>query len=141
VGQAVSDRPFVDPDAQPTEPALRAALGSAYDCYTGLLDLASGHDRTWTFSRGSGWTLKIHDRKKALLYLIPLTGAFRASMAIRQAEREAALIDDDLAPIRGKLVDSRKYAEGYALQFDVAGEPDLRPLAALVRKLIAAREA
>jgi len=85
--------------------------------------------------------LKIHARKKALLYLILLTGSFRASMAVRDAEREAALTDDALTAIRGKLMESRRYAEGYALQFDVARDSELAPLAALVRKLIAARGA
>jgi hypothetical protein len=133
------ERPFMDQERKPTEQTLQTALGVAYGPYSKLLGLAGGYAQSWAFGRSGGWMLKVHDRKKALLYLIPLHGGFRASMAIREAERDAFLADGQLASIRAKLEESRKCPEGFALQFDVTDASELAPLAAFVGKLIAMR--
>ncbi len=135
----MSDRPFLDHTVKPTEQAVQSALGDAHACYRELVTLAGAYKHEWTFAGKSGWMLKIHDRKKALLYVIPIDKGFRASMAIREGEREAFLADPELASIHDKLASSRRFAEGFAQQFDVTGSADFGPLAVLVAKLVAIR--
>ena len=133
------DRPFVDAATQPTEPALEATIGRAFGRFESILGFAGAFSQDWNFSKGSGWMLKVHNRKKALLYLIPLADGFRISMAIREPEREAFLVDPELAALHDKLVSAKKFAEGLALQFDVNDASEFGPIESLVSKLVAAR--
>jgi len=132
-------RPFADPETQPTETALEAVLGPTFGCYSSLIGLTAAFADMWGYSRPSGWMLKVHDGKKALLYLIPTTGSFRISMAIREPERAAFLRDPDLASLHDKLASARKFSEGFALQFDVDDATDSAIVEPFVSKLIAAR--
>lgn len=135
----MQERPFPDQSIQPSEPAIQAALGNTYACYQKITGLASAYAQEWTFTKSSGWMLKIYDRKKALLYLIPLNGGFKISLAIREQEREALLRDDALAIIYDKIAASKKYSEGFALQFDIANENEFQPVELFIRKLIVLR--
>ena len=135
----MNERPFPDQSIKPTGQAIQAALGNTYSCYEKIIDLASAYSQEWTFAKSSGWMLKIYDRKKALLYLIPLNEGFKISLAIREHEREALLRDDTLAIIHDKIAASKKYSEGFALQWDVVNENEFQPVELFIRKLIAIR--
>ena len=135
----MENRPFTDKGPKPSEPALQTALGSAYTCWQKLLALASAYSQEWTFTKSSGWILKVYDRKKALFYLIPSSGAFKISLAIRESEREAFLGDEGLGNLHAQLLSAKKFIEGFALQFTLAGLDELPPLELLIGKLIAMR--
>jgi hypothetical protein len=132
-------RPFEDAAAPPTESALKATVGPSFARYQAIVGLAAAYSQEWNFSKASGWMLKIHDRKKALLYLIPLSGSFKISMAIRESEREALLADSNLAVLYGKLASAKKFSEGFSIQFDINDAIDFAPVESLISKLIAAR--
>jgi hypothetical protein len=93
----------------------------------------------WTFSQSSGWILKVHDRKKALFYLIPLKDGLKISLTMRESERAALLRDKELAGMHTAISSSKKYAEGFALQFGLADEKGFRSFELFIRKLIAIR--
>jgi hypothetical protein len=133
------ERPFLDKSIQPTEPAMQDALGNTYPYYKKVTGLSSSYAQEWTFTKSGGWMLKIYDRKKALLYLIPLTDGFKISLAIRENEREAFLNDDELAIMHDKISASKKYSEGFTLQFDIADESEFQTMELFLRKLIAIR--
>jgi len=136
-----ADRPFGNPNHEPTEEALEAVLGAAVARFDAIRGLAMDFNQEWSFFRGSGWMLRIHDGRKSLLYLIPLRGAFRVSMAIREFERVAFAIDPGLAPLHAALTAAKKVPEGFAVGFDVDGRGDFDPLRSLIEKLIEARRA
>jgi hypothetical protein len=138
------DRPFLDSSRQPDEASMAAALGDAYPACTAILAQATGFASEWSFSKASGWMLKVCDRKKALFYLIPLNSGFKISLTIREAERRAFLADpafDEarLAPLRDAISAARKYPEGFALQFQIGDGPSSEPIALFLARLIAAR--
>ncbi len=82
----MKERPFLDNSGKPTEQAIRAALGNAHTYYKKVIGLANSYSQEWTFTKSSGWMLKVYERKKALLYLIPLNDGFKISLAIRENE-------------------------------------------------------
>jgi hypothetical protein len=135
----MDERPFMNKTAQPEEAALQAALGGSQLFYERLLALADGYSREWGFTKSGGWLLKLFDRKKALLYLIPLNGAFKISLTLREAERESLLQDQELASLHESLLASKKYVEGFALQFEVREADGFRAAELLIGKLIALR--
>jgi hypothetical protein len=135
----MSYRPFLDKSNKPTEKAIKAALGSAYAYYIIVIGLASSYSQEWDFAISSGWMLKISNRKKSLLHLIPLKDGFKVSLAIRENEREAFLCDDDLRILQDKISSSKKHMEGFALQFDIVNRNDFQPVELFIRKLIILR--
>ena len=136
----MSERPFLDPGDRPNDPDLLAgALGDATPCWFRLLGIAAGFGAEWSCTAGGGWMLKVFDRKKALLYLVPLREAFKVSLTIREPERTAFLEDESLAPLHDRIRDAKRHPEGYALYFEVAGVTDTRPLETFIGKLVAAR--
>ncbi|HEX7496252.1 MAG TPA: DUF3788 family protein [Candidatus Limnocylindrales bacterium] len=135
----MADRPFLAQSSKPNDESLQAALGPAYGDYRAILGQTTAFARDWTFTRTAGWLLKIHDRTKALLYLIPLNQGFRMSMAIRESEREAMLRDPELVSVHQAIASARKYPEGFALAFDVDGQSAIGPAELLITKLIAER--
>ncbi|MGZ7044413.1 MAG: DUF3788 family protein, partial [Methanobacterium sp.] len=65
-------RPFSDKETEPTEKKLKQTLGVSYVYYYELMEIADSFLKDWNLSKSSGWMLKVHDKKKALFYLIPL---------------------------------------------------------------------
>jgi hypothetical protein len=110
-----------------------------YNYYQKLTDTAGTFSQDWNFSKSSGWMLKVHDKKKALFYLIPLKNEFKISMAIRENERKTFLEDIELKIIHDILKSAKKYREGYALQFNIKNKGNFETVTLLIKKLIALR--
>jgi hypothetical protein len=135
----MEEKPFADQSSKPTEAALKVSLGRTFVYYEKVNEIAGSFKKDWTFTKGSGWILKIHTKKKALLYLIPLQGNFKISLTIRQSEREVFLQDKDLYYLHDAITSAKKYPEGFALQFLICDENDFCLFESFFRKLIAAR--
>jgi hypothetical protein len=133
------DRPFIKPMLKPDDRTLRTALGKVFPFYSKILKTAVAFPHEWAFSKSSGWMLKIHDKKKALLYLIPLAGGLRLSLTMRESERAQLMADNDLEAMRQQIWTARQYSEGYALVFEIRGDQEFKPFVAFLKKLIALR--
>jgi hypothetical protein len=134
-----ADRVFVDAALKPTEAALSEALGGTRQFYDRVLALAEGHAATWGFAKGSGWMLKVADKKKALFYVTPLRGRFNVGLTLRESEREELLKREDLAPLHDAMREARQFSEGYALYFSVDGAEGCAQVEALVPNIVAMR--
>lgn len=135
---------FGDRASIPTEPDLEAALGPAIGPWRSLkarlaLDfdpLAEG----WTFSgKAYGWSLRLKHRDRAVVYLTPLAGRFRAALALPERAMPAALEADLPESIRAILASAPTYPEGRAIRLEVASEDDLASVIALARIRMANR--
>ncbi len=135
----MNDRPFINKSIKPDDKAIQSALKKTYSYYKKIMLLAESYSHEWSFSKSSGWMLKIYNKNKALFYFIPLTDSFKISMAIRENEREAFLNDSELEALQDRIFSAKKYSEGYALQFDISNKKDFHPLELLIIKLIALR--
>jgi hypothetical protein len=135
----MEERPFIENSIKPTDQTIQVALRSTYIYYKNVVDLASSFSQEWTFSNSGGWMLKVYDRKKALFDLIPLNDSFKISLTLRENERQAFLLDDELKMLHDKISSSKKYVEGFALQFEIANKNEFQSLELFIRKLIALR--
>lgn len=135
----MAERSFLDKNSKPAEDTLKSTLGATFDYYGHLADISDSFLKEWNFSKSSGWMLKVHTKKKALFYLIPLKNEFKISMAIREDERKVFLEDNELKLIHTVIKSAKKYSEGYALRFDVKDNADFKMPELLIRKLIAIR--
>jgi len=103
------------------------------------MDIPDSFFKDWNFSKRSGWMLKVHDKKKALFYIIPMRNEFRVSMAIRDNERIKYMNDFELKKIHYKLLEAKKYREGFFLRFN-ASDDDYETFQMLIKKLIHFRQ-
>ena len=82
---------------------------------------------------------KIHDRKKALLYLIPLKHQLKVSLTLRESERAMLLQDKGLSDLHDRIENAKKFVEGFALQFLIGNSSDYGLFEKLILKVITLR--
>ena len=133
------ERVFFDESTKPSEKSLRAALGDFYNNFKDIMDISDSFSKDWNFSKRSGWMLKVHDKKKALFYVIPIKNKFIVSMTIRDNERIKYINDLELKKIHDKLLTAKKYKEGFLLRFKT-NDDDYETFELLIRKLIHCRQ-
>ncbi len=133
--------PLNNKNKPPEEQAIKAALETAYPLYQNLPTITKDFKKEWKFYKGGGWQLKIHDGKKALLYLVPKENAFLIGMAIRENEKKALLESTSLADLHEKIANAKKYAEGYAISFLISDKQSFKEFESLIHQLIPIRKA
>ena len=132
-------RAFTDPGKQPTLEAVEAGMADLGGRFRGLLRRTSGLSSVWTFSKGSGWLLKIQDRRKALCYLIPHDRGYVVRGTVRESEREALSKVAGLEPMRPALEAARRYPEGYLIEVEVFDADSADLLDRLIDELMSLR--
>lgn len=134
------EKSFLSPTPKPDSANLAAALGLTFDFYLELLAITTAFKPAWNHSKSSGWMLKISDGKKALCYIIPLSGCFKISLTLREAEREILLNDSTLTELHQQLSTAQKFVEGYALQFIISNKKEHAGLLKLLHALMFSRK-
>ena len=129
-------RLFTDSGVPPTETLLRKQMGKAFDYYTSMLSISGQYRKQWQFGSGTGWLLKVDDMRKALFYLMPFDLGVDISLAVREGERDELLKSKPIEPLHPQLASAKKYAEGYALRFEIESDKNCATAMALVQKLI-----
>ncbi len=129
---------FHDKSRAPTDADVEAALGPSIGLWDALRSgLSLDFDplqATWTWAgRSHGWSLRLAHRNRAILYLAPLDGRFRASLALPERAMPAALQADLPEPLREALADAPTYPEGRAVRIVVATEGDVDSVITLAR--------
>jgi len=130
---------FIGKSEMPTDDDLAAELGrSAKALWDRLLaSLAEQHDivtQEWnSYSPKAGWSLRLKRGKRAILYLSPCRGCFRASFALGGKAVEAARASGLPARVIEVIDSARRYAEGTGVRIEVNGRADV----AVVLKLAA----
>jgi hypothetical protein len=105
---------------------LQAQLAAAYGLTTG----------EWTsYSKKAGWSFRLKQGQRNIIYLSPGHGGFMASLAL--GDRAIAALREGRPSRRllELLEAAPRYAEGTGVRVDVAGVADL----ALIKKLVAAK--
>lgn len=125
---------FDDPAAPPGARAVAATLGKAHAAWKALRASAGpGLEVEWGFSsRSAGWSLRLKDGKRVLLYLTPRAGHFLGSLALGEKAVEAASRADLPPAILAAIAAAPRYAEGRGVRVDVRTVAEARALAALV---------
>jgi hypothetical protein len=116
---------FLDPTYCPTDIQLTEALGENYRFWETVRDgaLKSGKVETegWHFGgENFGWSYRISDKKRVLIYLLPRDGFFKVAFvfgekAIEEVKKSA--INSNLIE---ELIAAKKYAEGKGIRFSVS---------------------
>jgi hypothetical protein len=129
---------FGDRTRIPTAGELEAALGPAIRLWGALkAALAMEFDpvvEAWSFGgKAHGWSLRLKRRDRAIVYLTPLLGGFRASLALPERAVPVALESDLHGPIRAVVASAQAYPEGRAVRIEVTSEDDVADVMTLAR--------
>jgi hypothetical protein len=129
----VTDKAAADRDGHPAPPdsaELAERLGPASDLWIqlqeGIRSRCSAVTERWVNGgRKYGWSCRLEQGKKGILYLIPDDGYFRIGIALSDAAREAALAADLPIEIRESLAAATKAMEGWPVRMPIRSAADV----------------
>jgi hypothetical protein len=129
---------FTTKEVVPDDAAVEAAIGPRHERWVALRKaLADAFDpvaEAWTFSgKRYGWSLRVSQHDRPIVYLTPLPGRFRANLALPERAVEAALAADLPPAVRAVVAAAPIHAEGRAIRLLVTSDDDLRGVLALAR--------
>ncbi|HWQ80831.1 MAG TPA: DUF3788 family protein [Ignavibacteria bacterium] len=128
---------FSEKEKQPTDSALKKALGKNYELWKKLEDYTilkySNAVKEWAFPGAKyGWSFRIKDRKRVIIYLLPRDGYFKAAFNFGQKAYEEILASDVADEIKKELESARAYAEGRGIRIDVKRHAAIKDIQKLI---------
>lgn len=115
---------FTDKKITPADKDLLDVLGDsnllwkairnyAHEKYPGAVD-------QWSHSGEKyGWNFRIKDKKRAIVYLLPRKGYFKAAFVFGEKATDAVMLSAVSNEIKSELSSAKAYAEGRGIRIDV----------------------
>ena len=131
----MSPNAFIGRTKPPTDDELSAELGAVRALWDELLaDLALPAQEWNSYSPKAGWSLKLKQGKRTILYFSPCQGSFRVTF-ILGARAVAAARESKLSKATMKILDEApRYPEGTGVRLEITSRkhlPTVRKLAAV----------
>jgi hypothetical protein len=128
---------FMDKATVPTEDILSEKIGPSFSWWTEIREFVLASCKNcvaeWNFpGKNYGWSYRIKDKKRAIIYLLPRNGCFKVAFVFGQKATDQILESDISAEIKDQLMKAKKYAEGRGISIDVADEDILMEIKKLV---------
>ena len=115
---------FMDKSQVPTDAELRGLLGDKYKLWMEIRDRVyekypEGIEE-WNFpGKKYGWSFRIKDKRRAIVYLLPRDGEFLAAFVFGGKAFEVIKESDVSAQIISDLESAKVYAEGRGVRIPV----------------------
>jgi len=115
---------FADKSKQPAEDDLSMALGKTLPLWKTLseyvLEKYPAAIEEWNFpGQKYGWSFRIKDKKRAIIYLLPRDGFFKVAMIFGDKGFNAVLESSVSQYFKDELSAAKKYAEGRGIRIDI----------------------
>ncbi|HEX7503448.1 MAG TPA: DUF3788 domain-containing protein [Acidobacteriota bacterium] len=115
---------FMDKARKPTDHDLAAALGATYELWAGLKKFVFAKypaaTEEWSCTgKKYGWSFRLKDRKRAIVYLLPRRGCFKVALVFGAQAVEIIMKSGISAAIRSELAAARPYAEGRGIRIEL----------------------
>jgi hypothetical protein len=117
---------FTDKKMIPGSSDLVQALGITYDLWENIRNYV--HEKypeafdEWSYpAEKYGWSLRIKDKKRAILYLLPRDKFFKVAFVFGQKATELILTSPVSPDIKKELEAAKVYAEGRGIRMDIRG--------------------
>lgn len=112
--------------------ASTSALWKELEVYT--LSLEPKASAAWHFSGEKfGWSYRIKDPKRVLVYLLPRDKFFKVAFVFGQKATDEILASDVSANIKTELTNAKVYAEGRGIRLEVKDVECLEDLKKLIK--------
>lgn len=116
---------FTDKQQKPDENQLKLALGPSYLMWKQIHDMAlekyPDGAMEWNYpGKKYGWSYRIKDKKRAILYFLPRDHYFEIAFVFGEKALKTILDSDINDKIKTDLKNARKYAEGRGVRIEVS---------------------
>ena len=121
---------FTDKSTKPDDRLLAETLGATSPFLEQIRKYLNDHytdiHEEWKFyGQKYGWQLKLIQKKRTILYVIPSDGCFRVTFVFGDRAVEAVEKSDLPETIKETLKNARKYMEGRGVQVEVKGAENI----------------
>jgi hypothetical protein len=115
---------FSDSNQVPDELALKNALGETYKIWQKIfqftLDLQGSAQSEWKYSgKRFGWSFRVSDKKRVLIYLLPRAGFFRVAMVFGNKAYDYIQQSNISESIKLELAQAPVNAEGRGIRMEI----------------------
>jgi hypothetical protein len=115
---------FMQKETEPSDKDLKDALGDTFEIWQELVKLCVKlHPKAlpkWHFSGDKyGWSFRISDQKRVLIYLLPRDKFFKVAFVFGQKATDEILRSNVSEKIVKEISNAKLYAEGRGIRIDV----------------------
>lgn len=134
----MSDKsPFTDKKIIPDNKALANALGSSFSLWQNLEEYTGKKyppaTMEWNYpGEKYGWSYRIKDNKRVIIYLLPRDDFFKVGMVFGQKAFEEIMKSSVSDVIKDELKAARAYAEGRGIRIDVKNKKVINDITTLI---------
>ena len=127
---------FTDKSKTPNNNDLIGSLGNTFVLWQLIRDYTflkypEAFDE-WNFSGEKyGWSFRIKDKKRAILYFLPRDNYFKVAFVFGQKAMDVIMKSSISSSIKSELESAKVYAEGRGIRIDIMDElliPDIKEL-------------
>jgi len=128
---------FLDKSHIPSDADLKEALGGKYELWMEIRNSVYQKYPTgteeWNFpGKKYGWSFRIKDKKRAIIYLLPRQDAFLVAFVFGNKAYETILKSEVSDQIKTGLTEARVYAEGRGIRIPVPDRSGLEDIYRLI---------
>jgi hypothetical protein len=126
---------FLNRESIPTTTELTKALGATFHYWQVIADWVhlqypKAMDE-WNCSK-NGWSFRIKDKKRAIIYFLPRDKYFKVAFVFGQKATDVILKSEVTDEIKKELDAARVYAEGRGIRIDIKNEKVLNDIKKLI---------
>ncbi len=127
---------FTDKNLPPDEKVLAIKLAPTYPLWKAIrdwvLDKWPQSLPEWNFpGQKFGWSFRIKDKKRAIIYLLPREGFFKVAFVFGEKATREILESNVSIEVKEQLRQSRPYAEGRGIRITINKEADIQDIKVL----------
>jgi hypothetical protein len=133
---------FLDKIPIPDASMLTVALGKSFPFWNSLHDIVfqkyPGAIEEWNYTGAKyGWSYRIKDKKRAILYLLPRKDYFKVAFVFGQKATDQILDSNVSDFIKNELKEARVYAEGRGIRIDIKDASMIKDIEFLIEVKLA----
>jgi hypothetical protein len=128
---------FIDKTKLPSDNDLIEGLGETYQLWQSIKDYVylkypKAID-LWNYSGDKyGWSFRIKDKKRAIIYLLPRDKYFKVAFVFGQKATDSIMKSQISTSIKSELDSAKVYAEGRGIRIDIKDEKILNDIKKLI---------
>ncbi|BAX81658.1 DUF3788 domain-containing protein [Labilibaculum antarcticum] len=108
---------FTDKAVEPNLDDLKNNLDSTFDLWQQIVKIVKEQypnpKEEWNYpGKKYGWSFRLKDKKRAIIYLLPRQGYFKVGFVFGQKASDQIMASDINSAIKEDLAAAKKYAEG-----------------------------
>ena len=127
----------MDKSQVPNDEELKKALGTSFDLWKSIRDYTLKNypkaQEEWNFPGAKyGWSFRIKDKKRAIVYLLPGDKTFRVAFVYGEKATNQALSSNLSKEIKDVIETATVYAEGRGFRIEITDKKIIKDIEMLI---------